>query len=268
MGRLAAALLADAQGMAGRPIPEHIADNLQIVVGDCRRRHVQTSGLGDRPVHRQVLPLALYPSRIDDQVVVDENVAIRNFCFVADCHRPPATDSMVGRAAGSVAVARTTAVHDLQQMAAGAHAIQGVVGVQHRIAAVDSQPSPCGVVDQIVDRTHGVGFIVQPGGDHVLKASALTSRKPTCAAIKNLVAFHRDIGRSSLDIDAPVIGIVDAVVAQRGVLHGDKIDRIFVAAMNVTLFDRDVLGLVDLDRLVRLTVAPIHLDVVDPQMAA
>jgi hypothetical protein len=34
-----------------------------------------------------------------------------------------------------------------------------------------------------------------------------------------------------------------------GVLHGDKIDRIFVAAMNVTLFDRDVLGLVDLDRL-------------------
>ena len=268
VGRLAAALIADAQGMTGWPIPEHIADNLQIVVGERRRRHVQTSGRDDRPVHRQVLPLALHPSRIDNQVVVDENVAVWNFCFVADCHRPPATGSVVGRAAGRIAVARTAAVHDLQQMTAGAHSIKRIVGVQHCVAAVDTQPGPCGVVDQIVDRTHGVGFIVQPGGDHVLKASALAGRKPTCAAIENLVSFHRDISRSTLDIHAPVLGIVDTVVAQRGVLHGDKIYRIFVAAVNVTLFDRDMLGLIDLDRLVRLTVASVHLDVVDPQMAA
>ena len=60
---------------------------------------------------------------------------------------------------------------------------------------------------------------------------------------------HRQGGPAPLTV--PVVGVVDAASVDVGVLCPDKVHRGVAAAVDVTVLDKDVVALVDLQQVVR-----------------
>lgn len=269
VGRQAALALAlDPQRQVGRAVPDQIAADLQVVVG--------TGGVGDagaragraRAVDGEMLPLAAEAGRVVEQVVVDENVAVGDRFVAAHHAGAPAAQGAVRGAGRAVAVAAAPAEDELQPMAAAAHPVEGVVGQQDVVAAVDAEARAFGVVDHVVVELDGVGLVVQPGGNHELEAGALAGGEAARAAVVDLVARHREIGRAPFEVDAPVLGVVDAAVEDVAVLHAHEVHRVVVAAADRAALDVDVVRLVDLERLLRLPAAAGQGAVADQQIAA
>ena len=263
---LAAAVIAQPQRMICRAVPDDVAHNLQIVVGARRRRHLQTGRRVERPMHRQVLPTAWVASRVDDQVVVDKDIAVRNRCGIAYLERTPPALGVTRLAACAVLVTRPAAMDDLQHVAARTDPIQRIVGKKNIVAAVDTKPRALSIVDEIVDDAHAIGLVVKPRRCHILETGALSSGKAAGPTIIDRVGLHVDIRRTALCICTPVVGAVNTIVANRSILHGDKIDGVFIAALNLAVLNGNVLGLVDLYCLV-CVACPIQDSVVDSDMA-
>ena len=151
-------------------------------------------------------------------------------------------------------------------MAALSYSIQCVVGEQNLIATAHPQARTIGVVDQVVDHFERIGFIVEPGRDQIFKAGAFPGRKTAGATVVNLVALDPKIGRAAFEVDAPIVGIVNAVINNMAILHRDKVNRILFSPVDIVALQVDILRLIHFDIFMRPRAAAEESVVAQKQM--
>ena len=103
---------------------------------------------------------------------------------------------------------------------------QRVVRHENVVTAIHAQSRAFGVVDEVVDDTDVVCFVLNPRGRHELIAGSLACGEASCATVVELVVLDDPIGGSTFHIGAPVVGAMDAVANHVSVLHAHGIDGI------------------------------------------
>ena len=106
-------------------------------------------------------------------------------------------------------------------------------------------------MDQVVDYLQRIGFIVEPRRDQIFEAGAFPGRKAAGATVVNLIALDPKIGRAALEVDAPIVGVVDAVINNMAILHRDKVNRILFSPVDIVALQVDILRLIHFDIFMR-----------------
>ena len=249
VGRLATTVTPKSQFVVDRPVPNHISLDLQIGVTLAGARDVRVRCGSPWSGDVEVLPRTLDTGRVVDDVVENEDVAIGDgFTVAVQGGRAPPATGQIGTTTGSrtaIAVTRTKSERDLDEMATCADVVEGVVGEENVVATIDPHTSSSGVMYKIIHKAYVVGFVVQPRCGHVLEAGALPGHKTASAAVVDFIGLNANSGRPTLDVEAPILRIVNGVADDMSVLHCHKINTIVVGSTDGAVFDVDVLGLID-----------------------
>ena len=99
---------------------------------------------------------------------------------------------------------------------------------------------------------------MQPRRDHKLKAGALACHKTIDGAIENLISLDAKIRAPAFQHRAVIAGIVKTIIQNMAVLDCHEIEWKPERARNVTVFDEEILRLVDLERFLRLAFLAVE----------
>ncbi len=110
------------------------------------------------------------------------------------------------------------------------------------------------MVHQIIDEADVIGLVVEPRCGHVLEAGALPGHKAASAAVVDFIGFNANCGRTTFDVETPILRIVNGIADDMPVLYRYKINAIVVGTADGAPFDVDVLRLIDLQCFVGLAL--------------